>query len=164
MPRKLSTKTYYEKLSEKQKLVFNSYVRHRAINTVARELSLDPREVAGIYRSQGVQLALKEYNEALTSKVSYDQATIIDKLWEEYSDPDTPKAVKVNILTLLGKAIGMWNNSTGQSSPSTVQYNVVNYNTVAEEVNKNKKEVEKELVKIEEESDLPDNIHILEYK
>lgn len=131
-------------LTTKQQAFFDVYIKHRSIAKVIKELDITSNAAYSIYRSRNVQAALKEFNQDLQDKVVYDTATIIDKLWEEYADEETPKNVKVQILVWLGKHIGMWANSlsTGDKDKSTVTYNIVNYN-IEKEIEKNMGEVEK---------------------
>lgn len=158
------TNTKYDKLSERQKKIFDCYVKYRTLTRVSSELDINTGDLSRVYKSDAFQLALKEFNSLLADKISYNTATIIDKLWEEYSKDDTPSAVKVNILVHLGKHIGMWSNSTGKDSTPSVQYNIVNYHTIESEINSNKLAVEKELIKIDTiQDDTPDGVQVLTY-
>lgn len=161
------TNTKYDKLTDRQKRVFDLYTKYRTLTKVSNELNMSSGDLSRVYKSDAFQLALKEFNSLLSDKINYDAAVIVDKLWEQYCDDSTPPAVRVQILVHLGKHIGMWANSTGnKDSTPSVQYNIVNYNTIESEINANRLEVEKELVKVDtiEDADIPDGIQILSYK
>lgn len=151
----------YANLSQQQKSIFDSYIENRSISGVARELGLNKGIVHRQFNSAVFQLALTDFNKQLADKVTYNAATIIDKLWFEYSDPDTPKAVKVQILIHLGKYIGMWNTNNNDKGPATVQYNIVNYNNLTNEIDKNKDAIDVELSK--EPDDTPEGVELLTF-
>lgn len=153
----------YEALTPRQREFFDLYIQTRTLTSVYTKLNWNSGDCLRVYQSVGVQEALKEHNENLKTSSQYNEAIIIDKLWYEYSDPDTPKNVKVQILVQLGKHIGMWANTTGASKETgtkSVTYNIVNYSGIKEEIDKNKEEVEK--IK-DQEFDIPDGITITDY-
>jgi hypothetical protein len=153
----------YEALTPKQKEFFDLYVETRTIASVVRKLGWNTGDTLKVYQSVGVQAALAEHNENLKTTSHYNEAVIIDKLWFEYADPETPKNVKVQILVQLGKHIGMWANTTGatkEAGAKSVTYNIVNYAGIKQEIEKNIEEIEK--VK-DHEFDLPDGITITDY-
>lgn len=153
----------YNNLTPKQKEFFDIYVQTRAINPIQKQLGWSWKDLSLVYSSVGVQKALKEYNENIQETSAYNAAVIVDKLWLEYNDQETPKNVKINILVMLGKHIGMWANTVSQKDKKTVgntTYNIVNYGAVKEEIDKNKTEVEK--VK-DQELDIPEGVTLADY-
>jgi hypothetical protein len=153
----------YEVLTDKQRQFFEEYTRTRTISSVASKFGWTAGDTLKVYQSVGVQAALAEHNENLKTTSQYNEGVIIDKLWLEYADPETPKNIKVQILVHLGKHIGMWANTTGTSKEAgvkSVTYNIVNYSGIKDEIEKNKEEVEK--IK-DYEFDLPDGITITDY-
>lgn len=156
--------TAYDKLGPRQKKFFDVYVQTRTINSIAVEFNVKWYEANEVYCSPNFQKALKEYNANLEKYSVYNQAVIIDKLWLEYNDSATPKNVKVNILVMLGKHIGMWANQTKNQleTKGSVTYNIVNYSNVMEEIDKNKEAVDKEREAVEQ-NDLPSGIEITSY-
>lgn len=147
----------YEKLTPKQKKFFDLYIEARSLVSITKLPDWDTRDVYNVYNSRGIKNALKEHNETLKSTALYDETVIIDKLWKEYSDPDTPKNVKVNILIMLGKHIGMWATTTRNQGTGDVTYNVINYSAV-EKPGVSPKEITEEV-----KTNLPKNIEIVEY-
>jgi hypothetical protein len=148
-------------LTENQKEVLESYVKHRSIERVARELDKNPGEVLNTYRSKSFQLALKEYNDSILDTIDYNPAVIIDQLWQTYGQEGISHKDKINILTLLGKHIGMWSPKVpteGDGKPS-IQYNIVNYHGISAEIEKNEKEV-KPLI---ESSSVPEGFEVTIY-
>jgi hypothetical protein len=126
------------KLKPKSKEVFDKYIELRSLWKVSQVLGIHPSEVYGFYNTIIFQTALKEYNEALLDKVSYNSAVIIDELWKLYNDDSTGNKSKIDILAMLGKHIGMWATQTKDNSKPNIQYNIINY-----EIDKHKDEVEK---------------------
>jgi hypothetical protein len=123
----------YEALTPKQKEFFDLYTQTRTIASVVSKTGWNSGDTLKVYQSVGVQAALAEHNENLKTTSQYNEGIIIDKLWFEYADPDTPKNIKVQILVQLGKHIGMWANSTGTSKEvgtKSVTYNIVNYSGI----------------------------------
>jgi len=164
MPKKLTTKIsqeYYEKLTDIQKEFFDSYVKHRTLNGVMHELNWKTRKVHDVYNAVGVQNALKEYNKNLEEYALYNTAVIVQELWEQYKDTSTPKNVKIQILSLLGKHIGMWNNAVQdkQGKQNTTNYTIINYADVQKEIKKN----EKEIHEISQDFDVPEGIQLTDY-
>lgn len=154
----------YDKLTPKQKEFFDLYIRYRSINPIVTQTGYFEKEVRRLYSSKGVQEALLEHNENLKETTYYNEAVIIDKLWCEYMDEKTPKNVKINVLVLLGKHIGMWANASRQKENKTnrsINYNVINYNNMKEEIEANKEAVEK--AEKDMDLDIPKGITITEY-
>ena len=168
MSKKLKTQKVsqveYNKLTEKQKKFFDEYVKHRAMEPTRKALDWWARECYDVYNSVGVQNALKEYNKNLEEYSLYNTAMIVNELWEQYRDSDTPKNVKIQILSLLGKHIGMWNNvvneRTKKGEQNTVNYTIINYADVKKEIEENKEEVEKVS---KEDFNVPDGLTITDY-
>lgn len=155
----VSNKENY-KLTTKQKRVFDSYVQTRAINASAVELGMNNWDVLEVYNSKNFQLALRDYNEELSNTVAYNAAVIIDELWKTYGSEGIAHKDKINILTLLGKHIGMWANVTkNNDAKPNVQYNIVNYHNITSEISKNEKEIEAKLI----EDDIPEGFKVLTY-
>jgi len=160
LKRKPLSTEYYEKLGPRQKEFFDLYVKHRTLSAVQKKLDWTTRDTYKIFNSVTVQKALDEYNENIKTTSYYNEAVIIDELWKEYFIAKTSKD-RTNILVLLGKAIGMWSNLTQTNKDgSKVTYNIVNYNNIKEEIDKNKEEVEKEKDK---EINIPDGFEITNY-
>jgi hypothetical protein len=152
----------YEKLTPKQKEFFDLYVNTRTIYSLAKTFNVLEREARRVYGSKGFQEALAEHNDQLKDVTMYNEAVIIDKLWNEYGDSETPKNVKVNILVMLGKHIGMWANTTKkEETKNSYTYNVINYANVKDEIEKNKEEVDK--AKDEPDFDGIDGVEIIDY-
>lgn len=152
----------YENLTPKQKEFFDLYVETRTIHSLVKTFNVQEREARRVYGSKGFQEALAEHNDALKDVTMYNEAVIIDKLWHEYNDPETPKNVKVNVLVMLGKHIGMWANVTKkEETKNTYTYNIVNYAQVKDEIEQNREEVER--VKDEPEFDGIEGIEIIDY-
>ena len=149
-------------LTERQRTIFDSYVQTRSLDKTAKELDLNVGDVWRVHRSPAFQNALKEYNKELLNIVDYNAAVIIDELWKLYGQGDTGAKEKVNILTLLGKHIGMWANKvpTTDDGKPTIQYNIVNYHGIVNEIERNEKEV-RPLI---ENSDTPTGFEVLTYE
>jgi hypothetical protein len=148
-------------LTEKQKIVFDSYIQTRSIDKTARELGQNVGNVWQTYRTATFQNALKEYNEALLDAIDYNAAVIIDELWKVYGQEGIGAKEKVNILTLLGKHIGMWATKapTADDGKPSIQYNIVNYHGIVNEIERNEKEV-RPLI---ENNDAPQGFEVLSY-
>lgn len=161
--REMTEHPLYDKLTPRQRKHFDHYVEHRSLNAMVTAFHSDIRAVKGVYNSKAFQLALKEHNEALKDKVMYTEAKVIDELWKRYNDFDSPPNVRVQILVLLGKHIGMWANTsqTAKEMNKSVTYNIVNYAEVKGEIDKNKEAVEE--AKDKPELDIPDGVQITEY-
>lgn len=149
------------KLTEKQKRVFDSYIQTRSIDKTARELELNNWDCTEVYNSKNFQIALREYNDQMMDKVAYNAAVIIDELWKTYGSEGISHKEKINILTLLGKHIGMWASTSRQDDAKpSIQYNIVNYNNITGEIEKHEKEVKAELI---ENNDTPEGFKVLTY-
>lgn len=149
------------KLTEKQKRVFDSYIVTRSIDKTARELEIAPWDCYEVYGSKNFQLAIKEYNADMLDKVAYNSAVIIDELWKTYGSDGIAHRDKINILTLLGKHIGMWaTQAKDPNAKASVQYNIVNYNNITGEIQKHEQEVIANVV----EDDTPEGFKILTYE
>ncbi len=148
-------------LTQKQKQFLDLYVQHRSIDKVSRELGENSGNILQVYKSKGVQSALKEYNASLLDTIDYNAAVIIDELWKTYGQEGISHKDKINILTLLGKHIGMWAPKvpTESDGKPSIQYNIVNYNNISTELEKNEKEV-KLLI---EANDTPEGFEVLTY-
>jgi len=154
-------KNTIDALTEKQRVVFDSYIKYRSLDKVATEIGDTSLNVLSVYRSNKFQLALKEYNASILDKVNYNTAVIIDELWKTYHQEGINHKDKIAILTLLGKHIGMWANTVKDQSKPSVQYNIVNYNHgIPEEIKKHEKEIEAQVI---EESSIPEGFEIATY-
>lgn len=148
------------KLTEKQKRVFDSYIETRSIDKTARELEIAYWDCLEVYNSKNFQLAIREYNEEMLDKVAYNSAVIIDELWKTYGSEGIAHKDKINILTLLGKHIGMWATQAKDPNAKTnVQYNIVNYNSITGEIQKHEQEIIANVV----EDDTPEGFKILTF-
>ena len=148
----------YEKLTDRQKKVFNSYIKTRTLHQTAIDLDMNEGDLSRVYQSDNFQLALSEYNNSIADKVGYNAAVIIDKLWGLYNDEDVPNKEKINILVLLGKHIGMWANAVREKdAKASIQYNIVNYNGVREEIQVHAQEIK------QVENETPAGFKILEF-
>ena len=159
----MSDNPFYDKLTPRQRKHFDHYVENRSLSSMVTAFHSDIRAVKGVYNSKAFQLALKEHNELLKDKVMYTEAVVIDELWKRYNDGDSPPNVKVQVLVLLGKHIGMWANTskTADKINQSHTYNIVNYNEVKKEIEDNKEEVEK--AKDDPDLDVPEGVQIVEY-
>jgi predicted DNA-binding protein YlxM (UPF0122 family) len=152
----------YENLTDRQKKIFDLYVESRSIDAVAKAMDVSNGDIWRTYQSDKFQLALTEYNKALVDKVSYTEAVIIDELWKNYNAEGVGMKDKITILTLLGKHIGMWSNAVQEKDQkASIQYNIVNYNGISSEIEKNKDAIEAQV--IEETDDVPEGIQLLTY-
>jgi hypothetical protein len=159
--RLVEKKTGMAALTERQKTIFDSYVQTRSLDKTAKELELNVGDVWRVHRSPAFQNALKEYNKELLDVVDYNAAVIIDELWKLYGQEATGAKEKVNILTLLGKHIGMWATKapTADDGKPSIQYNIVNYHGIVNEIERNEKEV-RPLI---ESNDAPQGFEVLSY-
>lgn len=146
------------KLKPKSKEVFDKYIELRSLWKVGQLLNLPYSEIHSFYNTTVFQTALKEYNEALLDKVSYNSAVIIDELWKLYNDESTGNKSKIDILAMLGKHIGMWATQAKDNSKPNIQYNIINY-----EIEKNKDEVEKVINAPVVEDDTPQGFEVISY-
>ena len=147
-----------DKLKPKSKEIFDKYIELRSLWKVSKVLDLTSGDVYSAYNTNAFQTALKEYNEALLDKVSYNEAVVIDELWKLYNDDATGNKSKIDILAMLGKHIGMWATQTKDNSKPNIQYNIINY-----EISQNQEEVEKVITSEALESDVPTGFKIIEY-
>jgi phosphoenolpyruvate carboxylase len=155
----------YSKLMASSKKVFDSYVETRSLEKTIRDLKVDRRNTFKQFKNKNFQATLNAYNKELASKVVYDKAVIIDELWKKYGSEGISVKDATSILVLLGKEIGMWNTDyKHQAKTGNVTYNIVNYSSIKDEIEKNKEAVEKEKERQEqEEFDIPDGIQITDY-
>ena len=142
----------YEKLTKRQKEFFDLYVENRSVWKTAKELGISEGNANQIFKSNRVSEALEEYNNELKNKTLYNEAVIIDELWKLYNDENASVRDKRDTLVWLGKHIGMWSTqATQEKAAPSIQYNVVNYNQIAQTVQEHEDEIiEAELEVVEE--------------